>query len=77
MQLPENVEAKDDGSFELLIRDGRHSLFTLLSSTGCDVPSVYDLYRAGEIVVGGADVSGIEMRLPEGSSCAGAAVQSS
>ena len=66
----------EDGSFELLVRDGRHSLFTLLSSTGCDVPSVYDLYRAGEIVVDGADVSGVEMRLPEGSSCAGAGVQS-
>ena len=61
----------EDGAFELAVRDGRNYLHVDLSTTGCSVPTD-GLYADGiERVVDGADVSGVEIRLPEGSSCGG------
>ena len=59
----------EDGAFELAVRDGRNYLHVDLSTTGCSVPTD-GLYADGiERVVDGADVSGVDLRLPEGSSC--------
>ena len=58
----------EDGAFELAVRDGRNQLYIDLSTTGCSVPT--DGMHTGSVIeVDGADVSGVDLRLPEGSSC--------
>ena len=65
----DSATTDEDGAFELAVRDGSNYLHVDLSTTGCSVPTD-GLYADGiERVVDGADVSGVEIRLPEGSSC--------
>lgn len=67
----DTTHTAEDGSFDLLLRDGRHTLFVLLESTGCEIPVDAHLRAGGDVAVEGAGVTGVEIRLPEGSSCAG------
>ncbi|MCY4639468.1 MAG: hypothetical protein OXC94_03900 [Chloroflexi bacterium] len=59
-----------DGAFDLEIRDGEYYLAVDLWISSCDASgSDRTHYHAG-VVVDGSDVTGIEIRLPEGPSCA-------
>ncbi len=58
------------GAFEFGIRDGEYYLAVDLWTSDCDVPEGNRLHFRGGIVVDGFDATGIEIRLPEGSSCA-------
>ena len=58
-----------DGAFDLVLRDGSYYLNVDLTTTGCQVPTDDRLHPGGEIEVDGADVTAVEIRLPEGSSC--------
>ena len=60
-----------DGAFDLVLRDGSYYLNVDLTTTGCQVPTDDRLHPGGEIEVDGADVTAVEIRLPEGSSCGG------
>ncbi len=66
----DTTETAEDGSFDLVIRDGRYYLNVDLWSTDCAVTTDYRLQFWGVLVVEGADVTEVEIRLPEGSSCA-------
>ena len=65
----DTTETAEDGSFDLVIRDGRYYLSVDLWSTDCAVTADYRLQFGGVIHVDGADMAGVEIRLPEGSSC--------
>ena len=58
------------GAFELAVRDGSYHLAVDLTTTGCAVPADDRQYPAGMTRVDGTDVTGIEIRLPDGSVCA-------
>ena len=53
----------DDGSFALEVVDGRYDIYLSLAATSCGLEHV------AVLVVVGADVTDLELRLPGGSSC--------
>ncbi|MDE2697050.1 MAG: carboxypeptidase-like regulatory domain-containing protein [Chloroflexota bacterium] len=59
-----------DGVFELTVGDGRYHVDVDLTTTGCVVPTDDRLHPGGIVEVDGGDVTDVEIRLPEGSSCA-------
>ena len=59
-----------DGAFDLEIRDGEYYLAVDLWISRCEVSGDDRIHNHAGIVVDGADVTGIEIRLPEGTSCA-------
>lgn len=57
------------GAFELAVRDGSYHLAVDLTTTGCSVPPEDRLHPGGMTEVDGADVTGVEIRLPDRSVC--------
>ena len=59
-----SVRTGSDGAFDLPLRDGTYDLNAL-----CEIQSDARLHLVGEVVVRGGDVTGLDLRLPEGSFC--------
>ena len=60
----------EDGSFELAVRDGHYALNFDATTSDCLIPTDQRINLGASVSVDGADITGIEIRLPDGSSCA-------
>ena len=59
-----------DGSFELAVRDGHYALDFDATISDYLIPTDQRINLGASVSVDGADITGIEIRLPDGSSCA-------
>ncbi|MYD65286.1 MAG: carboxypeptidase regulatory-like domain-containing protein [Chloroflexi bacterium] len=60
--------AESDGTFDLAASDGRYELIITLDGTRCRLPQDAMDHRL-QVVVAGSDVTALEVRLPQGTTC--------